>query len=86
MFTRAMLLTIIIHCNIHVHLHALIMFFSLVHQNYVGMDADKDPFILSVVVTDANNHNVPQYRAVLWRKNVSLSSVCYCHILRLSMH
>lgn len=43
----------------------------LVHQNYVGIDTEKDPFILSVVVTDANNHNVPQYRAVLWRKNVS---------------
>lgn len=41
------------------------------HQNYVGIDTEKDPFILSVVVTDANNHNVPQYRAVLWRKNVS---------------
>ena len=40
------------------------------HQNYVGSDTDKEPFVLSVVVTDANNHNVPQYRAILWRKTV----------------
>lgn len=44
-------------------------FLGKLHQNYVGIDTEKDPFILSVVVTDANNHNVPQYRAVLWRKN-----------------
>ncbi|XP_013417806.1 GTPase-activating Rap/Ran-GAP domain-like protein 3 isoform X2 [Lingula anatina] len=43
-------------------------FLGKMHQNYVGLDADKEPFILSVVVTDANNHNVPQYRAILWRK------------------
>ena len=41
------------------------------HQNYVGCDVDKEPFLLSVVVTDANNHNVPQYRAILWKKTVS---------------
>ena len=35
------------------------------------MEVDKEPFFLSVVVTDANNHNVPQYRAILWRKSVS---------------
>ncbi|KAK3087392.1 hypothetical protein FSP39_005300 [Pinctada imbricata] len=44
-------------------------FLGKLHQTYVGMDVEKDPFILSVVVTDANNHNVPQYRAILWRKN-----------------
>ena len=44
-----------------------------VHQNYVGGDAEKEPFFVSVVVTDANNHSVPQYRAILWRKTVSTS-------------
>ena len=43
-----------------------------VHQNYVGADPEKEPFFLSVVVTDANNHNVPQYRAILWKKAVSV--------------
>ena len=45
-----------------------------VHQNYVGCDVDKEPFFLSVVVTDANNHNVAQYRAILWRKTVGVRS------------
>ena len=45
--------------------------FISVHQNYVGCDGEKEPFFLSVVLTDANNHNVQQYRAILWRKTVS---------------
>ncbi|XP_076436139.1 GTPase-activating Rap/Ran-GAP domain-like protein 3 [Babylonia areolata] len=44
-------------------------FMGKLHQNYIGQDVDKEPFLLSVVVTDANNHNVPQYRAIFWRKN-----------------
>ncbi|XP_074653894.1 GTPase-activating Rap/Ran-GAP domain-like protein 3 isoform X3 [Tubulanus polymorphus] len=43
-------------------------FLGRMHQNYVGMDAEKEPFIVSVVLTDANNHSVLQYRAILWRK------------------
>ncbi|XP_076454839.1 GTPase-activating Rap/Ran-GAP domain-like protein 3 [Babylonia areolata] len=43
-------------------------FMGKLHQNYMGVDVDKEPFLMSVVVTDANNHNVPQYRAILWRK------------------
>lgn len=42
-----------------------------VHQNYVGIDCDKVPFFLSVVVTDANNQCVPQYRVILWRNTGS---------------
>jgi hypothetical protein len=41
-----------------------------VHQNYVGADGDKAAFFLSVVLTDANNQCVPQYRAILWKKTV----------------
>jgi hypothetical protein len=48
------------------------MRFVSVHQNYVGSDGDKVPFFLSVVLTDANNQCVPQYRAILWKKTVSL--------------
>ena len=44
-----------------------------VHQNYVGLDTDKRIVFLSVVLTDANNHNVPQYRSILWRTTVSPS-------------
>lgn len=45
----------------------------IVHQNYVGVDGDKVPFFLSVVLSDANNQCVAQYRAILWRKTVSQS-------------
>ncbi|XP_063235198.1 GTPase-activating Rap/Ran-GAP domain-like protein 3 isoform X3 [Bacillus rossius redtenbacheri] len=43
-------------------------FLGKMHQNYVGAEADKTPFFLSVVLTDANNQCVPQYRAILWKK------------------
>lgn len=43
-------------------------FLGKIHQNYVGSDVEKNVYFLSVVLTDANNHNVPQYRAILWRK------------------
>ncbi|XP_060107106.1 GTPase-activating Rap/Ran-GAP domain-like protein 3 isoform X1 [Heteronotia binoei] len=43
-------------------------FLGKVHQNYVGADAEKNPFFLSVVLSDQNNQRVPQYRAILWRK------------------
>ncbi|KAL9988754.1 hypothetical protein ACROYT_G003237 [Oculina patagonica] len=43
-------------------------FLGKVHQNFVGIDGSKSPFILSVCLTDADNYGVPQYRAILWRK------------------
>ncbi|CAM1314470.1 GARNL3 (predicted) [Pycnogonum litorale] len=43
-------------------------FLGKLHQNYVGMDVDKVPIFLSVVLTDANDQCIPQYRAILWRK------------------
>ncbi|XP_061208667.1 GTPase-activating Rap/Ran-GAP domain-like protein 3 isoform X6 [Neopsephotus bourkii] len=43
-------------------------FLGKVHQNYVGTDAEKNPFFLSVVLSDQNNQRVPQYHAILWRK------------------
>lgn len=52
----------------------ILFFFSAVHQNYVGTDAEKSPFYLSVVLSDQNNQRVPQYRAILWRKTVSLGA------------
>uniref|UniRef100_A0A3Q2D4X2 GTPase-activating Rap/Ran-GAP domain-like protein 3 n=1 Tax=Cyprinodon variegatus TaxID=28743 RepID=A0A3Q2D4X2_CYPVA len=55
--------------NIH---HHAFLFFSSVHQNYVGTDAEKNPFYLSVVLSDQNNQRVPQYRAILWRKTGTL--------------
>ncbi|XP_026777355.2 GTPase-activating Rap/Ran-GAP domain-like protein 3 isoform X4 [Pangasianodon hypophthalmus] len=47
-------------------------FLGKVHQNYVGVDAEKNPFYLSVVLSDQNNQRVPQYRAILWRKSGTL--------------
>ncbi|XP_014661632.1 PREDICTED: GTPase-activating Rap/Ran-GAP domain-like protein 3 [Priapulus caudatus] len=38
------------------------------HQNYVGHEYDGNIFFLSIVLTDANNHSVPQYRVILWRR------------------
>ncbi|XP_040387386.1 GTPase-activating Rap/Ran-GAP domain-like protein 3 isoform X23 [Cygnus olor] len=33
-----------------------------------GTDAEKNPFFLSVVLSDQNNQRVPQYHSILWRK------------------
>lgn len=41
-----------------------------VHQNYVGTDAEKNPFLLSVVLSDQNSQRIPQYHSILWRKTV----------------
>ncbi|MEQ2264064.1 GTPase-activating Rap/Ran-GAP domain-like protein 3 [Xenotaenia resolanae] len=52
-------------------------FLGKVHQNYVGTDAEKNPFYLSVVLSDQNNQRVPQYRAILWRKTLSVfNTIC----------
>uniref|UniRef100_A0A3P9M1N9 GTPase-activating Rap/Ran-GAP domain-like protein 3 n=1 Tax=Oryzias latipes TaxID=8090 RepID=A0A3P9M1N9_ORYLA len=50
-------------------------FLGKVHQNYVGTDAEKNPFFLSVVLSDQNNQRVPQYRAILWRRSVRNQSI-----------
>ncbi|TSP36073.1 GTPase-activating Rap/Ran-GAP domain-like protein 3 [Bagarius yarrelli] len=39
---------------------------------FLGKDAEKNPFYLSVVLSDQNNQRVPQYRAILWRKTGTL--------------
>ena len=61
--------------NLHYDIHTILSVYYLclppVHQNYVGTDAEKNPFYLSVVLSDQNNQRVPQYRAILWRKTVS---------------
>lgn len=41
-----------------------------VHQNYVGIDADKHPFFLSIVSQDSGNQFMPLYRVMLFRKEV----------------
>ncbi|XP_024080604.1 GTPase-activating Rap/Ran-GAP domain-like protein 3 isoform X2 [Cimex lectularius] len=43
-------------------------FLGKLHQNYVGVDSEKVPFFLSVVLTDTNSQCVPQYRVILWKK------------------
>ncbi|CAL1295904.1 unnamed protein product [Larinioides sclopetarius] len=53
-------------------------FLGKLHQNYVGADADKVPFFLSVVLTDANSQGVQQYRAILWRKT-GAQKICLSH-------
>uniref|UniRef100_H2LFX5 GTPase-activating Rap/Ran-GAP domain-like protein 3 n=1 Tax=Oryzias latipes TaxID=8090 RepID=H2LFX5_ORYLA len=51
-------------------------FLGKVHQNYVGTDAEKNPFFLSVVLSDQNNQRVPQYRAILWRRSTLTGAIC----------
>jgi hypothetical protein len=43
-------------------------FLGKLHQNYVGLDNDKIPFFLSIVLNEDNNSCVPLYRAILFRK------------------
>uniref|UniRef100_A0A8C5U4S0 GTPase-activating Rap/Ran-GAP domain-like protein 3 n=1 Tax=Malurus cyaneus samueli TaxID=2593467 RepID=A0A8C5U4S0_9PASS len=43
-------------------------FLGKVHQNYIGTDAEKNPFFLSVVLSDQNSKRIPQYHSILWRK------------------
>ncbi|XP_069798841.1 GTPase-activating Rap/Ran-GAP domain-like protein 3 [Dendropsophus ebraccatus] len=61
-------------------------FLGKVHQNYIGTDAERNPFFLSVVLSDQNNQRVPQYRSILWRKTGS-QKIClsYCPTKTLSV-
>ncbi|XP_075116804.1 GTPase-activating Rap/Ran-GAP domain-like protein 3 isoform X2 [Leptodactylus fuscus] len=61
-------------------------FLGKVHQNYVGTDAERNPFFLSVVLSDQNNQRVPQYRAILWRRT-GTQKIClsYCPTKTLSV-
>ncbi|KAH1022832.1 hypothetical protein HUJ04_012161 [Dendroctonus ponderosae] len=43
-------------------------FLGKLHQNYIGVDNDKSPFFLSIVMNEDNNSLVPLYRAILFRK------------------
>ncbi|GAU97524.1 hypothetical protein RvY_08802-2 [Ramazzottius varieornatus] len=43
-------------------------FLGKYHQNYVGLDTDRNPFVISVMLSDSNDHQIQQYRAILWRK------------------
>lgn len=53
-------------------------FLGKLHQNYVGADAEKTPFFLSVVLTDSNTQGVQQYRAILWKKT-GAQKICLSH-------
>ncbi|XP_060525674.1 GTPase-activating Rap/Ran-GAP domain-like protein 3 isoform X2 [Cylas formicarius] len=43
-------------------------FLGKLHQNYVGLDNDRNPFFLSIVVNEDNSTCVPLYRAILFKK------------------
>lgn len=53
-------------------------FVSTVHQNYVGIDTDKNPYFLSIVSQDSGNKCVPLYRAMLFRKQVRMPFLFTC--------
>ncbi|RNA22577.1 GTPase-activating Rap Ran-GAP domain 3 [Brachionus plicatilis] len=42
-----------------------------VHQNYMIEDRNKNINFLSIVITDANDRHIPQYKAILWTKQGS---------------
>jgi hypothetical protein len=46
-------------------------YFLLVHQNYLIEDKNKIISFLSVVITDANDRHIPQYKIILWTKQVN---------------
>ncbi|XP_067641103.1 GTPase-activating Rap/Ran-GAP domain-like protein 3 isoform X1 [Eurosta solidaginis] len=43
-------------------------FLGKLHQNYVGTDAEKSPYFLSVVSQESGHQGAPMYRAILFRK------------------
>lgn len=47
-------------------------FILSVHQNYLIEDKNKIINFLSVVITDANDRHIPQYKAILWTKHVRI--------------
>ncbi|XP_077505232.1 GTPase-activating Rap/Ran-GAP domain-like protein 3 isoform X13 [Amblyomma americanum] len=53
-------------------------FLGKLHQNYVGADAEKTSFFLSVVLSDSNTQGLQQYRAILWRKT-GAQRICLSH-------
>lgn len=64
--------------SLYAYMYSLVMFIAMnisiffpEHQNYVGIDTDKNPYFLSVVSQDSGNKCVPLYRAILFRKQVS---------------
>lgn len=42
-----------------------------VHQNYVGIDSEKQPYFLSIVSQDSGTKSMPLCRVILFRKQVS---------------
>lgn len=45
-----------------------------VHQNYVGIDSEKQPYFLSIVSQDSGTKSMPLCRVILFRKQVSSGS------------
>lgn len=43
-------------------------FLGKLHQNYVGTDADRNQYFLSIVLNDTGTKCLPLYRAILFRK------------------
>lgn len=41
-----------------------------VHQNYVGIDSEKQPYFLSIVSQDSGTKSMPLCRVILFRKQV----------------
>lgn len=50
---------------------------NVVHQNYVGIDSEKNPYFLSIVSHESGNKSTPQYRAMLFRKQVCTAFLCF---------
>lgn len=57
--------------------YALARSVKSVHQNYVGIDTEKNPYFLSIVSHESGNKSTPLYRAMLFRKQVC-TLFCFC--------
>lgn len=58
-------------CNKKIRINFSRAIYITVHQNYVGIDTEKNPYFLSIVSQDSGSKSVPLYRAILFRKQVS---------------
>lgn len=57
------------------------------HQNYVGIDTDKNPYFLSIVSHESGNKSTPLYRAMLFRKQVcSIFLIFFLYFISMEFH
>lgn len=67
-------------------INCLSIVFGTVHQNYVGIDSEKNPYFLSVVSQDSGSKYMPLYRVILFRKQVRNEQPAFTGFSLLDFH